>query len=91
MTALEAMALRKPVIAGERTPGVREVLGFGEGGVLVDVSNPKAIAEQMLCLARDSNLSGPHGRKRLCPEPASYRLETIVQQYESLYKQLSRN
>ena len=55
MTALEAMALRKPVIAGERTPGVREVLGFGESGVLTDVTNPKAMAEAMVRLGCDDN------------------------------------
>ena len=67
MTAVEAMALRKPVIAGERTPGVREVLGFGESGVLADVFNPKAIAEQMLRLVEDATYRDRMAEKRLCP------------------------
>ena len=41
LTAAEAMALRIPVIAGKQSTGVREVLGFGEGGVLVDVTGSK--------------------------------------------------
>ncbi|HVZ84593.1 MAG TPA: glycosyltransferase family 4 protein [Terracidiphilus sp.] len=85
MAAVEAMALRKPVIAGAQTPGVREVLGFGENGVLTDVRRPEAIAEAMLLLARDEQARQRIGQSGFDRARACYRLETVMQQYEDQY------
>jgi glycosyltransferase involved in cell wall biosynthesis len=85
MTALEAMALRKPVIAGRDTPGVREVLGFGKNGILVDVRDPSAIALEMLCLARDKGYRETVARSGFDRASSQYRLESVITQYERLY------
>jgi L-malate glycosyltransferase len=85
MTALEAMALKKPVIAGRETAGVREVLGFGKNGILVDVRSPAAIAEEMIRLARDREYRETVAQSGFDRAFSRYRLEAVIRRYESLY------
>jgi glycosyltransferase involved in cell wall biosynthesis len=85
MTALEAMALKKPVIAGRDTTGVREVLGFGRNGILVDVRSPSAIADEMIHLARDKRYQETVAQSGFDRAFSRYRLEAVIRQYESLY------
>jgi L-malate glycosyltransferase len=87
MAALETMALQKPLIAGETTPGMREMLGCG-GGVLVDVKKPTAIAQAMLQLAIDTDFR--HHLANCCYERAwkLFRLNTVVNEYEALYRSM---
>lgn len=91
LAAAEAMALRKPVIAGGQTAGVREVLGFGENGVLVDVSNPSRIAEQMIRLAEDEVYRNRVAESGFARASSLYRLKKVAEQYECLYERISRN
>jgi glycosyltransferase involved in cell wall biosynthesis len=89
MAALEAMALRKPVIAGVSTPGVREVLNYGAAGVLVDMRSPAAISAAMTEL-----LQHPQKRRRVGEAGyqhaiATYRLESVITKYEDLYRWMS--
>lgn len=90
MVAAEAMALRKPVIAGQGAPGVREVLGYGKSGVLVDVRNPTDVARAMVRLARDAEYRD--GIADAGHERAStlYRLDAVMAQYENLYEHVMR-
>jgi L-malate glycosyltransferase len=89
MTILECMAMRKPVIVGLHTSGMREMLGE-DGGVFVDVRDPSSIAQAVIRLAHDVDL-----RRRLsqrCFERADrmYRLETVMDRYEALYHKILR-
>jgi glycosyltransferase involved in cell wall biosynthesis len=88
MAAAEAMALRKPVIAGLRTRGVREVLGYGTAGLLVDVKDPEAIADAMLRLAQDAGFRARVADAGYERVSQLYRLETVVAQYEHLYRRI---
>ncbi len=56
VTVLEGMAMRKPVIAGERTPGMRYLLDEGKAGLLVDVKDAKEVSDAMIRLQNDSIL-----------------------------------
>jgi L-malate glycosyltransferase len=85
MVAAEAMALRKPVIAGKATPGVREVLGFGKGGVLTDVRNPAALARDMVRLARDADYRDSIAKAGHERASSLYRLGPVMAQYEDAY------
>ncbi len=88
MASLEAMALRKPVIAGAQTPGVREVLGYGSAGVLVDVSRADVLATAMLRLATDQTTRGQvanAGYERAC---AGFRLQTVTRSYGEIYRRV---
>jgi glycosyltransferase involved in cell wall biosynthesis len=87
MAALETMALRKALIAGETTPGMREMLGCSGGG-LVDVKKPTAIAQAMLQLATNANYRhhlANHGYERAFKH---YRLSAVANSYEAVYKNL---
>jgi glycosyltransferase involved in cell wall biosynthesis len=88
MTALEAMALRKPVIAGRETTGVSELLGFGKSGVLVDVTDPHAIAAEMLRLAQDESYRDRIAQCAYDRASSQYRLGAVMDQYESLYSRI---
>jgi glycosyltransferase involved in cell wall biosynthesis len=88
MAALEGMALKKPVIAGRATPGVREVLGFGKGGILVNLHRPKAIADAMIRLVQDQQYRRQVARDGFERASSLYRLEEVVSQYEALYQRI---
>jgi glycosyltransferase involved in cell wall biosynthesis len=47
MTLIEAMSQRVPVIGGARSGAVPWVLGGGKAGMLVDVDDPRALAQAM--------------------------------------------
>jgi glycosyltransferase involved in cell wall biosynthesis len=83
---LEAMALKRPVVAGERTPGMHSALDNGRVGLLIDVRDPEAVATAMQQLAGDPGL-----RKTMAEEAYEYawnnfRAATVIPQYEALYK-----
>jgi glycosyltransferase involved in cell wall biosynthesis len=83
---LESMALKKPVIAGKRTPGMHYALDGGRVGLLVDVRHPKALANAM------KELAGDPGLRRTLADAAfehawnNFRADTVVPQYEGLYR-----
>lgn len=88
MVAAEAMALRKPVLGGRSTPGVREVLGLGACGVLVDVTDPAEIAQGMILLARDASYRNEVVTRGLERASRLYRLEVAADEYERCYRRL---
>ena len=88
MAALEAMALRKPVIAGVKTPGVRQVLAFGDCGLLVDVRRPPAIAAAMEKLAADIDLREALAARAWDSAYARFRPDPVLDAYERIYQEL---
>jgi glycosyltransferase involved in cell wall biosynthesis len=88
MTALESLSLRKPFIAGIRTPGMRQILDNGRAGLLVDVKDSEAIADAMLQLARDEEFRGRVADAGYERVSRLYRLETVMTQYEKLYQRI---
>lgn len=87
MTILESMALRKAVIVGAKTSGMREMLGNGDEGVFVDVQNPEAIARAMVDVARDAGLRRALGEAAYQRALKLYRLEAVMDQYEEMYEE----
>lgn len=61
-TALEAMAIGRPLIMGD-SPGCRETVVEGENGYLVPVRNAAALAELMEKFIEDPGLITPMGKK----------------------------
>jgi L-malate glycosyltransferase len=88
MVAAEAMALKKPVVAGKKTTGVREVLDFGRSGVLVDVNDSDAFAQEMVRLGRDLGYRDRVAQSGFERAASQFRLGTVVTQYEGLYGRL---
>lgn len=89
MAALEAMALEKPVIAGEVTPGMAQMLDSGNAGVLVNVKDPAAIAAAMIRLAQDNAFRAAIAHRAYERVASNYRIENVIAQYDSLYVRIA--
>ncbi|MDH4029089.1 MAG: glycosyltransferase family 4 protein, partial [Nitrospirota bacterium] len=65
-TVLQAMAMKKPVIASDLAP-LREIITADRTGVLVPLKDPESIAKEIIRLLQDKALSGQLGEngKRL--------------------------
>lgn len=89
MAALESLALQRPLIAGETTPGMREMLGPG-GGILVDVQNPSAIAQAMVQLASNADYRRHLAHRGFERAYRLYRMTSVADGYEALYREMLR-
>jgi L-malate glycosyltransferase len=89
MTILECLAMRKPVIVGLQTSGMREMLGEG-GGIFADVRDPSSVAQAMIRLARDSDLRNQVALFGFERASRLYRLESVMDRYEALYAEVLR-
>ncbi len=84
-TVLQAMALEKPVVASDLPP-LREVVRDGETGLTFPVKDPGAIADAVLRVLNDNELS-----KRLSEEArrlvvARYSMTSMLDRIEKLYE-----
>jgi L-malate glycosyltransferase len=89
VTILECMALRKPIVAGIRTPGLRWVLDNGRVGLLVDVRNPNEIAAALLRLGQDRALRVSLSDAAFQKAWDNFRADLVVPQYEALYTEFA--
>jgi glycosyltransferase involved in cell wall biosynthesis len=83
---VEAMAKCIPVVGGENSGAVPWVLGGGRGGLLVDVSNPEAIAEALEQLLtsrkkRESLATAGHSWAK-----SRFHITQIARSYEAIYE-----
>lgn len=88
LAPLEAMACEMPVIASD-SGGIPEVVAHGETGFLAPVGDVERMAEHALRLARDPDLRarmGVAGRKRAV---GLFSPESMVDQYEALYREVA--
>ncbi len=86
-TVLEAMMLRKPVVATD-VDGSRDVLGTGQGGFVVPLDDDQAMADRVLALLRDPTLAGrvgEAGRQRVLD---CYDIHRNAQMMDALYGEL---
>jgi len=84
---LEAMAMKKPVVAS-RVGGIPEVVADGRTGYLVPPEDPGAIAESVIRLLKSADLGremGLEGRKFV---EARYDNRLMLQRLETLYREL---
>jgi glycosyltransferase involved in cell wall biosynthesis len=88
MTALEGLALKKVFIAGESTPGMEEILGFSEAGVLLNMRDPAVIAGAMVRLGRDKAYRNSVATRGYDRASTTYRMDTVATKYEALYKSI---
>lgn len=86
-TLMEAMALRKPVVAS-RFSGIPEVVEDGVTGTLVPPRNAKALAEAIVDLLRDPDKArafGEAGRRRV---EEMFTLQRMLDETFALYEEL---
>ncbi len=88
MPLIEAMAMELPVIT-TRAGAFPEIVEEGKTGLLVERGDADALAESILCLLRDDNLSkamGKAGRKQTIEKFSWEHLsKNLFEQYEKLY------
>jgi glycosyltransferase involved in cell wall biosynthesis len=85
ITALEAMALRRPVVA-TRTGGLPEVVVDGETGLLVPVRDVHALAAAMRHLIEDPALSDRMGRAGYRRARTVFSLGTFTASWQRIYQ-----
>jgi glycosyltransferase involved in cell wall biosynthesis len=84
---MEAMAARVPVVASD-IPGSRELLGFGEAGLLFPLDDVSALTARLAESAREAVWTrlAATGRERVLSE---YSATAMALQYTELYRELS--
>ncbi|HEY7537976.1 MAG TPA: glycosyltransferase family 4 protein [Gaiellaceae bacterium] len=90
VVAIESLAARRPVVA-TAVGGVPDVLEDGRHGFLVRVGDVEAMAGALERLARDPELRtrlGTAGRERVLER---YRVDRLVADVDSLYRELLAN
>ncbi len=85
LSALEAMATSKPVVASD-VGGVGEVVGDGVTGFLTQPKNPKSIAEKMLILLKDKALAKEFGVAGKHTVDEKFSLPIMVGKYHDIFK-----
>lgn len=88
MSIGEAMSVGLPVIAGERTGGVRWQLDEGRAGVLVDIESVPAMAAALGALRRDAARWQALSRAARMRAGELFALEPIVERYLALYREV---
>ncbi len=89
MVLLEAMAMRRPVVATD-IGGVREIVVDGETGLLVALDEPDALADAIVRLLEadaERERFGQAGRRRL---EEHFSAEGMLDAYRRLYRCLAQ-
>jgi glycosyltransferase involved in cell wall biosynthesis len=89
LSILEAMASQKPVVATD-VGGLSEIVEDGETGFLVPSEDPESLAEKILFILKNRELSekmAMEARKKVVEE---YDLNNMVKRYVHLYESFSK-
>jgi glycosyltransferase involved in cell wall biosynthesis len=78
------MALGIPVVA-TAVGDLPDVLGKGQGGILVPVRSPQDVADAIVTLARNPRVREDLGRSGRARVEQRYSLDAMVNSYASLY------
>ena len=84
MTALEAMACCKPVIAS-KLGGIREVISSRENGLLVDPANTSEFAEAIIMLLKDQKLLESMGEQACRHVHKYFSWDAIAKKHVEFY------
>ncbi len=84
---VEAMALRKPVIA-TAVGGIPEIVEDGKTGILVPANDPKALAQAIVKLAKNPALRESMGEEGQSRAVEYFDIKQTARQYEELYLRL---
>jgi len=87
LSVLEAMACGKPVI-GSDTSGISDVVTHGQNGLLISPRNPKALANAVLTLLNDKNLTRRLGKNARQLVAEKYSWNVITDKIEKVYYEM---
>jgi glycosyltransferase involved in cell wall biosynthesis len=87
---LEAMAMKKPVIASA-VGGIPEIIVPDKTGILIPPQNPDALADAILFLLNNPDIASKMGEAGYERVRRCFTLESVVAQTETIYDQLMKN
>jgi glycosyltransferase involved in cell wall biosynthesis len=90
MVLIEAMALAIPVVAGKKSGGTVWTLDDGRAGLLVDVTDPRAVAGSMERLAESGEERAAWGERGLELARRRFHIRSVADAYEEIYAELCR-
>ena len=85
MTALEAMACGKPIVAS-KFGGIKDVISSGDHGLLVDPSNINEFADAIIMLLKDRRLAESMGQEGCKTVHSSFSWEAIAERHIAFYE-----
>jgi len=88
--AMEAMAMKRPVVASN-VGGIPEVVVDKETGFLVEPKNPEAIAEKVIFLLKNPQIVKEMGERGHLRVKENFTQEKLALEYEKLYEELIRD
>lgn len=88
IAVIEAMAAGVPVVAGENSGGVPWTLDDGRAGSLVDVRDPRAMAQGLLQVLKNPALQEALASKAMDRVQSMYSPEVVADHYTQLYRAL---
>jgi glycosyltransferase involved in cell wall biosynthesis len=86
-SAMEAMAMEKPVVA-YNIRGVRDLIEDGINGFLVPFGDVKALSEKIIYLMKHPEITEEMGKKGREKVEREFSLDVILLQMEALYKEI---
>jgi glycosyltransferase involved in cell wall biosynthesis len=86
MTIAEALALRLPVIAGQNSGAVAEMLEGGACGVLTDARSPVALAGEMLRMVGDAGLRAKMAEAGEASARRRFHMDLVLAAYGDMYR-----
>lgn len=89
LVLLEGMAMGKPVVA-TNVMGPRNIIKDGENGILVDPRNPEQLADAIINLLFNEELTRKISMKGRREIEEKYSLEIVVKRHEELYMSLKK-
>ncbi|MDE2314198.1 MAG: glycosyltransferase, partial [Elusimicrobia bacterium] len=85
LSAVEAMACGKPVLAAE-VGGLKRIVSHESTGLLVPTKDPRALAEAMIRLTKNASLRDELGR-RAQKQALEYRWDRIAERYLRIHSE----
>ncbi len=90
LTILEAMSMKKPVIASD-IKGNNELIADGKNGYLVKIGAHKELTKKILSLSKDTRTQNNFGAVGYKKFLEYYTLDRFVESYKDLYQKLIKN
>jgi glycosyltransferase involved in cell wall biosynthesis len=90
LSAIEAMAFGKPVVASN-AGGLREVVSDGQDGMLAPVGNPGELANAIVTILTDDALRDRMGRAARKNVESRFSLERFAERHRQLYGELAKS
>ncbi len=84
---LEALALGVPVVSTDHKFGANEIIEDGKSGILVPVSDPRAMAEAILQVLEDGKLRQTLSKNAL-ERARRFSVERNIKEYEKLFREV---